>query len=486
MKEKYILLISFLLCTYSLNSLAQEGNLVPVSNIIRANSSHPICGSYEFLEKAGNTGNSHLKDYSNQLLEDVSQIVSNKNNSRAENDIYSIPVVFHVVYNNESENLPDSVIYNQLEILNECFRRQNANAIETRPVFQELVGDSKIEFRLANLDPNGLPSNGITRTSTSIEYFGGLLTYGPGQNSEIIQWVNDSLLYNFFRLTATNLGGHDPWDTERYLNIWIGDLRIMEPEFDDFEELIYFALATPPVDHVNWPANVVGQANDFEQGVLMHYVNVGNNNPNLFPSPYTGFNGVTNTGKMLVHEVGHYLGLRHIWGDGNCNFDDYIDDTPNSFAESAWDCNFNANSCLDNILDDDLPNMVENYMDYSSGDCQNSFTVGQNELMRAVLEEYRPMVFESIPASISNLNANSSIKYYPNPSSGKLFIDFESIQNEINISIQNSLGQIAFKKELRFVNSAELEFDLPNGIYFLRIDFNNGHETIDKLLIKKR
>ena len=83
----------------------------------------------------------------------------------------------------------------------------------------------------------------------------------------------------------------------------------------------------------------------------MHYANIGSNNPNLLAAPYTGFNGVTTTGKMLVHEVGHYLGLRHIWGDGYCNFDDYIDDTPNSVSESSWNCNFNLNSCLDNIGD---------------------------------------------------------------------------------------------------------------------------------------
>ncbi len=483
-KNSLALVLAFVAHICSLSMNAQDLISNPVTNAIRQNANYPSCGSFEFIEKADHN-QGHFKHFSNQLMEDISQIVSNKSESRAEGDNYSIPTVFHIVYNDESENIPDSVILNQLNILNECFRRQNANASETRTVFLDLVGDARIEFRLAEQDPSGMPTSGITRTSSPIEHFGGLLPYAPGENAEIVQWINDSLFYNYFRLTETSLGGQDAWDTERYLNIWIGDLRIFEPQFNNFEELVYFGLATPPIDHVNWPDSVIGQANDFEQGVLMHYANIGSNNPNLLAAPYTGFNGVTTTGKMLVHEVGHYLGLRHIWGDGNCNFDDFIDDTPNSVSESSWNCNFNLNSCLDNIGDEDLPNMVENYMDYSSGDCQNSFTIGQADLMRAVLEEYRPLVYEAIPASNGILKANASIKCYPNPSSGLLNIDFGQQQKEVEIRIQNSLGQIVINEAFKNMQVANLNLNLPSGLYFLVAEGDSGQKTVKKLVLEQ-
>jgi predicted Zn-dependent protease with MMP-like domain len=417
-------------------------------------------------------------------MENLHQLIENDSKSRSEGDVYRIPVVFHVVYNNDSENLPDSVIFNQLSILNACFRRYNANATETRDEFLDLVGDTRIEFQMADVDPSGMPTNGITRTFTEVEHFGGLLPYGPGQSQQIVQWSTDSLFYNFFRLTNSALGGKNPWDTERYLNIWIGDLRIFEPAFDNFEELVYFALATPPIDHPNWPANVIGQANDFEQGVLLHYVNVGSNNPNSLPVPYTGFNGVTTTGKILVHEVGHYLGLRHIWGDGDCSVDDYIDDTPNSNAESAWNCNFNLNTCTDNIGGLDLPNMVENYMDYSSGDCQNSFTIGQRELMRTVLETFRPLAYETLPASAGNSESQGSVKCFPNPSSGRLNIDLGKPTKAVDIRIQNLQGQVMFHSHVQDVQQVDLHLEeLPTGFYLLLIEDGGANQPAIKLLI---
>ena len=76
--------------------------------------------------------------------------------------------------------------------------------------------------------------------------------------------------------------------------------------------------------------------------------------------------------------------------------DDFIADTPNANNHSNWGCNLNSNTCVDNIEGVDLPNMVENYMDYSSGTCQNSFTIGQADVMRAVLDVYRPLLAETI------------------------------------------------------------------------------------------
>jgi hypothetical protein len=438
----------------------------------------PSCGSYHFLNQV--KSDSHdLLELSDDLLQQIVQIAHNQQNSRNFENLLVIPVVFHVVHNNEQENLADSVILNQLQILNEAFRRQNANASETRPVFLDLVADTKIEFVLAEQDPTGAPTNGITRTETEVTHFGGVLPFASNQTAEIQQWVNDSLYYNWFRLTNTDLGGIDPWDTQRYLNIWIGDLRIFEPLVDNFEELVFIGLATPPVDHENWPAEILGPLLDFEQGVLMHYVAVGGNNPNSFPSPYQNLNGPVKRGKILVHEVGHYLGLRHIWGDGGCSIDDFIEDTPNANNHSNWGCNHNANTCTDNINGVDLPNMVENYMDYSSGTCQNAFTLGQADVMRSVLEIFRPFLAESISTAALEITQNKTLVVAPNP--------FTSTLN-LNHALPNATYRV-YTPAGNWVAGGQLHeatinlSHLAPGAYFLEV--HNARDVLRAKIIKQ-
>lgn len=442
-----------------------QGAITGLNNPSVADQS-PSCGSHHFMKHVKSETHD-LVQLSDELLQNVIQIAHNQRDSRNFEDLLVIPVVFHIVHNNEQENLADSVILNQLEILNQAFRRQNANASETRPVFLDLVADTKIEFILAEQDPTGAPTNGITRTGTDVTHFGGILPYASNQTAEIQQWVNDSLYYNWFRLTNTDLGGRDAWDTQRYLNIWIGDLRIFEPLVDNFEELVFIGLATPPLDHQNWPAEILGPILDFEQGVLMHYVAVGGNNPNSFPNPYQNLNGPVKRGKILVHEVGHYLGLRHIWGDGDCSIDDFIVDTPNANNHSNWGCNHNANTCVDNINGSDLPNMVENYMDYSSGTCQNSFTLGQADAMRAVLDIYRPFLAETISTVQTDFwLLSETLIAYPNPFQSQ--VSLRNVHHDARYVVFDLTGI-----RITSGNTTEPQIDLStlaSGTYFLEIE----------------
>lgn len=439
------------------------------------------CGSHEFLKCADHHHPGTL-EMSDRWMREITRKAKDAQFGRS-NDLYEIPVVFHIVYNNQEENLPDSVIENQIELLNDCFRRTNADAINTRPEFIDYVGDANIEFKLAEIDPDGFPTNGIVRTSTEVEYFGGLLPYGPGQNNQISQWVNDSLFYNYFRLANTASGGQDPWDTDRYLNIWVGDLRIFEPAFDNFEELVYFGFATPPLDHFNWPPELLPTASNWQDGVLMHYVNIGSNNPNSFPAPYNIFNGLTNTGKMLVHEVGHYLGLRHIWGDGNCSVDDFIDDTPNANADSQWTCNSSTNTCTDNIGGLDLPNMIENYMDYSTGNCQNAFTQGQIDLMRSVLEDYRTELAEVIVSQIQD-TATPRMKLYPNPNNGFFNVELSATSGMLEILIINNIGQILHRQNHLGSGLLTLDQKLKPGLYVLQANSGAGTTMVERFVVE--
>ena len=428
------------------------------------------CGSFEFMKHI-ETQEQGFIELSNNFIKSATKVVNNKS-LNSEEELYVIPVVFHIVYNNESENLHDSVILNQINILNKNFRRQIADTTNTRDIFLDLVGDSRIEFVLAGTDPEGNPSSGITRTNTDIEDFGGILPYGQGQNTEINQWVNDHFYDNLFRITQSSEGGINPWDESRYLNIWIGDLRIFEPEFNNFEELVFFGLSTPPADLDNWPSSIYDLLDGYNHGVLMHYVNIGGNNPNQFPSAYNAYNGLVNTGKMLVHEVGHYLGLRHIWGDGGCSEEDFIDDTPNATDHSQYACNPSKNDCLDDINGVDLPNMIENYMDYSSANCQNSFTNGQISLMRTIIENNRP----GLLTSVNNIGTNNNISLFPNPTNG--IINIKSNQY-FNIEVFNSTGTLI--QRINQTKTIDLSHQ-AKGLYLIKL--SNKSTIITKTIIK--
>ncbi len=274
--------------------------------------------------------------------------------------VFIVPVVVHILYNTNAENLPDSLAINQIEVLNQDFRRQNADTSKTRPIFKARAGDARIEFVLANTDPQGNPTNGITHTYTTRTTFGG-------------NQLNDQMKF-------AAQGGKDAWDTKKYLNIWVCDLSQ-----NGQDALLGYAY--PPYGHPFWTSNV--WVADNRQGVVIHYKVFGRNNINATNGNATLRQSAM--GRVSVHEVGHYFGLRHIWADdqysaNKCAVDDYIDDTPLMGSMSNFNCLWSNNGC---ITANDEPDMVENYMDYSTHACQNMFTKGQVAAMRNVASTYR-------------------------------------------------------------------------------------------------
>ena len=233
------------------------------------------------------------------------------------NGTITIPVVVHVVYRTSTENISDAQIASQMQVLNDDFRRLNADADNT----WNQAADSEIEFCLATVDPNGNATNGVTRTQTSVSAHG----------------TNDSVKSN-------SSGGKNAWPTDQYLNMWVCNIGGSILGYAQFP---------------GGPASTDGVVMDYR-----YFGTIG-----TAQAPFDG-------GRTTTHEVGHWLNLRHIWGDGNCNQDDFVSDTPNSDAPN-YGCATGHVSCSS-------VDMVQNYMDYSDDGCMNLFTDGQKTRMRAL------------------------------------------------------------------------------------------------------
>lgn len=360
-------------------------------------------------------------------------------------EVYVIPVVFHIVYNNPEHNLADSVILSQLDVLNEDYRRWNADAALTRDEFLPVAADAGIQFVLATEDPDGNPTSGITRTETATTSWFSLTEFVP----------------NGIKRSAD--GGVDAWDTERYLNIWVGDLSLFGAPF-------ILGFAYPPADLDNWPADSDAPDPALE-GVVVHNAVLGRNNPLT-----TSILETNTKGRTCTHEVGHYLGLRHTWGDGGgftgqdgCSVDDGIADTPNCADASQQQCNQSNNTCLDEPVD--LPDMIENYMDYSDESCQNMFSQGQVDIMRAVLQTSRSGLVTTIPATVTDLDSRPDVKAFPNPTDGLLTLDWKSNRAAvIHLRVVDAIGRNVHTQSVSGPTPLQLDLGhLHGGVYSVHL-----------------
>jgi hypothetical protein len=364
-----------------------------------------------------------------------------------DDEVYQVPVVFHVVYNTPEQNLADSVILSQLEVLNEDYRRMNANASETREVFMPVAADVGIEFVLAEFDPQGNPTNGIVRVETDRSGF------------ELDLFSADNTL-DEVKSSAT--GGSDAWNTEEYINIWICNIEA------GFLGQI-FGMAYPPEGTPNWPEDATAPSPEVA-GVLVHFTTVGRNNPH---NALDGVDG-NDQGRTMVHEMGHYFGLRHTWGDAlpffgdGCAEDDGFADTPNCEAADNFQCNHNANTCVDEPTD--FPDMVENYMDYSPDACMNLFTQEQADMMRFVLTELRPGLLTSGAVNVQETTISDHLLVFPNPVRDQLTVQLRNGIPIDRIQIYDQTGRVLGETEA--INATQTEISMQHlapGHYLVRI-----------------
>jgi len=278
---------------------------------------HP-CGFNNYMEQRYEE-EPDLLEMREQYEVEIQSII----NSRSYFSQKVIPVVIHIIYNDSYSNISNSQVYSALTALNEDFNASNSDYSSVVSSFSGVKSDVEITFTLANIDPSGNATSGITRTQSD-------LTDSAGEN------VKSLVL----------------WDTDMYLNIWV-------------------------VDNIDSGAGAYayypGTAPSGAEGIVCTHGQFGT----------TGTSSSSNfAATTLTHEVGHYLNLSHTWGDSNdpevasnCDDDDNVDDTPNTIG-TLYGCNTSQSTCgsLDN---------VQNYMDYTS--CTNMFTEGQRSRLHAAL-----------------------------------------------------------------------------------------------------
>lgn len=248
----------------------------------------------------------------------------------AEEEPVTIPVVVHVVWHRDVENISKDQIDSQIAVLNADYSATNPDLGNVPAVWAALPGDSGIRFRLANRDPDGAPHSGVTRTQTDRTMF-------PSDDS----------------VKSTAAGGADAWPADRYLNIWVCNLQ-------------------PWLGYAQFPGGP--PATD---GVVIGYRWFGT--MGTAQAPF-------DLGRTATHEVAHYLNLRHIWGDTeDCSGTDHVADTPNQRLPNYNVPNFPSPSC-GNGPDGD---MFMNYMDYVDDRAMIMFTAGQIARMQAALRSIR-------------------------------------------------------------------------------------------------
>ncbi len=345
------------------------------------------------------------------------------------NEIIYIPVVVHVLYKTAAENISDAQVKSQIDVLNKDFRMLNSDRVNTPQAFKSLAGDAKIQFCLAQVDPNGKKTTGIDRKYTSQALF-----------------ITDD------GMKMVSKGGAASWDSKHYLNIWVCKLSSRS-----------LGYATPP-----------GAAAD-KDGVVIAY-DVFGTLGNL-RAPFT-------LGRTTTHEVGHWLGLVHIWGDSSCG-DDHVNDTPTQQSYNFGCQSFpKISSCSPNSNGD----MFMNFMDFSDDACMNIFTKGQVNRMRALFAQNN--IRNSFLASFacdSNLVQGgplpgidaepvtavsvASTKVYPSPVQSTTTIECKAA-TAITVKtadIFNSLGTKVFTARLVQEKTTINLSHLVTGIYFIQI-----------------
>lgn len=369
----------------------------------------------------------NLRNVRQQIEEFTQHWIDNEYEGSESRAVVTIPVVVHLVYKTQIQNISDVQIQSQIDILNEDYRALNSDIGGVPTIWSNRIADCEIEFQLATCDPDGFSTNGITRTETTVNNWNG---------SDDVK--------------VTSLGGHDPWPASDYLNIWVCNIG---------SGLLGYAYQ--PGINPNLDGVVVGYA-------------------------YFGFDSSSSTydlGRTATHEIGHYMNLDHLWGpvadNSNCNADDGVTDTPRQM-EPNYGCNntYPHASCGNGSNSD----MFNNYMDYGNDPCLFFFTEGQKSRMLAALNGPRQSLLISnglnqCPVGVEEHILESSLNVYPNPASDVINIQSDQKDGlETDLRILDISGRTVLTRSGIRLGYSAIKIDvseLSEGAYVLELSSEN-------------
>lgn len=368
-------------------------------------------------------------------VEDNRTIDSNRENNEKDSfdpeimnrDVVYLPLVFHVFNKiNSKYIITEKDIYLQLDALNKAFSAKNYDIKNVPDVFQDLISDSGFKFCIGFREVEDGIEKGIEFIETSEDNLG----------DELLESDNRRR-----RIKYKSKGGADAWDSDKYINIWVGEMS--------------YALG-----HSTFPHEDTVDEFKNEAGIII--------NLNTLPGNYS-------RGRILVHEMGHYFNLKHIWGsmDENCILDDDVDDTPLQYGP-YYGCPIGIQKTC-NTLD-----MYMNYMDYTNDDCSLFFTKGQTERMISALYNYRNRLLDSKDYCFTDETVTNPLNQIKIIIKNDVYIfREESFGDRIGISIYNINGQKLFVGEIEAGQSANriniVDFDY--GMYFVTLEAGKFIET---------
>lgn len=353
-------------------------------------------------------------------------------------EVEYIPVVIHVVAREGFNPVSQAQALQQLDVLNNDFAAQGDNIGKLLDEFTPLVVPADIHFCLATVDPAGQPTTGITFTATTKEFIGTEYS-GQFEGRRVIQY--------------DELGGKTGWDNLRYINIWVGECQ-----------------------NILGSATMPGAANfEEEVGIIIDIQHFG-----AFGD--AGFYNEYDRGHTLTHEMGHFLGLKHIWGEGNsidCSDSDDIDDTPNQGGPYYGCPEGEQISC-------ELNDMYQNFMDLTNDRCLAAFTRDQVARMNSTLE----LVYPDLPSSTS---CNAPIAFF-DEWFDELVWSTDAMNHKIivyhpvgtlgkkNIRVFSTEGKLFFEKEWNDDQSVLINLNnAANGIYIVNVTM--GEECRSKKVV---
>ncbi|SHM01090.1 M43 family zinc metalloprotease [Chryseobacterium polytrichastri] len=332
-----------------------------------------------------------------------------KNEKSQNGGIITIPVVVHVIHGGQAygsaPNIIDEQVMSQIIVMNQDYRK----LMGTPGFNNSAVGaDVQLQFALAKVDPNGNPTNGIDRVNLCQSTF---------KKDVIEAFVKPETI----------------WNPNQYMNMW--SVAFASPNTN----LLGYAQFP---DGSNLPGLDPLGGYDTTDGVVASYNAFGSND---FGNNFI-LNSTYNKGRTMTHEVGHFLGLRHIWGDSACG-DDFCADTP-----TAHTANY---TCIDiaSCNDPSVLEMVQNYMDYTNDACMNIFTINQKDRITAVMNN------SARRASLKTSTKDVAIPLFANDAEIKLERTCATVTCEAVQSIPVSL----FNRGTNVLTSAKINYTI-NGV----------------------